>query len=121
MRQESIAARREYHAQRSAQEKRAADAAGTTDVAQRHRDLHRLHELKCVELCCLPADQSAHELTSVKSAPHRVILEAAEATAIELSPEQAIVVAELMIAKAAEACGDGMLADEMKARKRRAA
>lgn len=120
MRPENVAVRREYHARRSAQEKAAADAARSHDVAQRHLALHRLHELECIDLCSAhAADQPfSRRAPKVKSAPHRVIMEAPEERVIEFSPEQAIAVAELIIEKAAEACGDGMLVDEMTARKK---
>ncbi|QDZ08000.1 hypothetical protein FPZ24_11325 [Sphingomonas panacisoli] len=123
MRPETVAERREYHARRSAQEKRAADRASTPEIAQRHLDLHRFHELKCIESCILrTGDQFALQPPpEVKSAPHLVILETSEELVIELSPEQALSVAERIIAKAAEACGDGMLADDMVVRRRKQA
>lgn len=121
MRQDIVVAmRREYHARRSAQEKAAADTAPTLDIAQRHLALHRLHEIACIEMCCVGRAEQTFALPTpaVKSAPHRVIVESPAERIIELSPEQAIAVAELIFQKAAEARGDGMMTDEMSTRNR---
>lgn len=121
MRQDVVVAmRREYHARRSAQEKAAADVAPTLDIAQRHLALHRLHEIACIEMCCVGRVEQTFALRTptVKSAPPRAIIESPAEQIIELSPEQAIALAEFIFEKAADACGDGMTRDEVSMRDR---
>jgi hypothetical protein len=65
---DEIDALREYHLRRSAQQKKNASSSRVDAAAERHLELHRLHELMCIDLCCQSSADQEYEPASIREA-----------------------------------------------------